>query len=352
SHTTLLELFLAKVVMATDFLSQLSLSELLPASELSILESRFAAAGRADAESQAGMLVESGELTRWQAKKVLAGRTWFKLGKYILLEEIGVGRAGTVYKARHAVLGSLVALKVLLPELVGDPEQLARFRREAQIAAQLTHPNIIKCFDAETEGDRHFWIAEYIDGKDLEKWFDELGPLPARWTSECIRQTALGLQYAHEQGTIHRDVKPNNLIVTCDDVESFPHVKIVDFGVARLTHAGGDERLTGSVQTLGTIDYIAPEQARSSRSADIRADIFSLGCAAFKSLTGSLPFPGKTSLQRLAARISKKALPIQSLRSDLPDGLAAVIDKMLARDREDRQQTPGEVVEQIKPFAW
>lgn len=339
--------------MDREFLESLAQCQLLSEDQCRQFAEKCEAQGRHDSKGQAQLAVDEGLLTVWQAKQLLAGNRRLALGKYQLVDQLGVGRVGRVYKAVHSGLKTLVALKVMDDALVEDQEQMARFKREAQIAATLSHPNIIRAYDAESDGDMHFWVAEYVEGKDLEKWLEEQGTLPVRWTCECIRQAALALQYAHERGLVHRDIKPNNLLVTASDTNSKPNVKIVDFGVAFLTSLAKESaRLTDNMQTLGTIDYIAPEQAKSSRTADIRADIFSLGCTLFKLLTGELPFPGKTSLQRLVARSSTDAPTIRSVKPDLPEGLDAVVAKMLAREKEDRYATPGEVAEALAPFAW
>ncbi|MEK6237490.1 MAG: serine/threonine protein kinase, partial [Planctomycetales bacterium] len=336
-----------------DFLSELAKSSLIPAEQLTRLRSRLSDDGSVNAKGLARLLVDNEALTPWQAKELMAGRSQFFLGQYKLLEELGSGGSGKVYRALHKSWGREVALKVLAKDLMKRKDIVARFQREAQLAASMNHPNIVGAFDAESEGDVHFLVMEYVKGIDLEKWLQKHGPLPIAWTCECMLQAARGLQHAHEQHMVHRDVKPSNLIVLGSGFDRVPMVKVLDMGFARITTETDEDntRLTRADQTFGTPDYIAPEQAESTRNADIRADIFSLGCSMFKLLTGELPYPGKTKLQKIMARANRTALPVRHLRPEVPEKLEAIIAKMLARQVEDRFQTPAELAQVLTPFA-
>jgi serine/threonine protein kinase len=194
---------------------------------------------------------------------------------------------------------------------------------------------------------------EYVNGRDLNDWIAEYGKLPIDWSCECIRQAALGLQYAHEQGLVHRDIKPGNVLVAEDPNGGPPVVKILDMGLARMhSEVLADEsELTQTGQIMGTPDYISPEQAKNTKAADIRADIFSLGCTLFKMLTGQVPFAGGNAMEKLAARFSGDAPLASSLRDDIPTRLDLVLSRMLAREPDRRYQLPMDVAQALVPFS-
>ncbi|MCL6501737.1 MAG: protein kinase [Pirellulales bacterium] len=341
------------VSTAADLLQALEASNLLRPDQLSALRQSHAAADReVPAVDAARALVRRGLLTRWQAEKLLSGHTAFFLGKYRLLERVGRGGMGTVYKARHEVMGRVVALKVMARNLVNDADAVARFQREVRVAASLSHPHIVTAHDADRTGDVHFLVMEFVDGRDLHWWIKQGAPLPVAWSCECIRQVALGLEYARSRGLVHRDIKPSNLLVSQPNDQAPPLVKILDMGLARLASEKQDSGgLTHSGQIMGTPDYMAPEQAEDVHAADTRADIFSLGCTLFQMLTGQLPFSGATLMAKLLARTQRDAPSLQTMRPEVPAGLAAVVARMLARRPEDRYQTPAEVAEALAPFA-
>lgn len=300
----------------------------------------------------AKQIVQQGWLTRWQAQQLLAGRHKLFLGKYKLLENIGEGGMGAVLKAEHPKLGRTVALKVMAQELLKDPDAVARFVREIRSAAALNHPNIVTAYDADRVGKTYFLVMEYVRGSDLRAWIRQHGRLPVAWACECVRQAAVGLQHAHENGLVHRDIKPANLLIVDNGDEELPQLKILDMGLARFVSERQEEGgLTRTGQIMGTPDYIAPEQGEDTREADIRADIFSLGCTLFHAITGRVPFEGKNMMEKLLARVRRDAPRIVTVRPDIPDELDAVIARMLARDPADRFQTPAEVVEALAPFS-
>src|SRR5262249_32836498 len=207
---------------------------------------------------------------------------------YEVLQLLGQGGMGAVYKARHKVMDRVVALKVINATLLGSNSSVERFHREVKAAAKLHHPNIVTAHDAGQAGNTHFLVMEFVEGTDLGKYVAQKGPLPVAHACHFIRQAALGLQHAHEHGMVHRDIKPSNLMLTAKGV-----VKVMDFGLARLTQEGaGSAGLTGENVVMGTADYIAPEQAQDAHKADIRADIYSLGCALYHLLAGRPPFGG------------------------------------------------------------
>jgi serine/threonine-protein kinase len=320
-----------------------------------------------------------GWLTPYQVNQLLQGHGRdLVLGPYRILESLGQGGTGQVFKAIHQRMNRLVALKFVRRELLSDPMAIHRFYREIQAAAQLMHPNIVLAFDADEVGNTHFFAMEYVDGADLHRLVQKSGPLPIAFASDCIRQAALGLQHACDRGMVHRDIKPANLIVTMPDNQlrqrredggmgetvSLPSkgiiVKILDMGLARLLHqvqAGpldgedgrGDLTMQGSV--VGTPDYVAPEQALDSREADIRSDLYSLGCTFYYLLTGQPPFPGGTIMRKLLDHQQSEPKPLEELRPEVPKGVVAIVRKMMAKRPQDRYQAPEEVAAAIADLA-
>jgi WD40 repeat protein/serine/threonine protein kinase len=268
--------------------------------------------------------------------------------RYRVLALLGAGGMGAVYKAEHRFMDRQVALKVMTRALVGSTASVERFRREFKAAARLSHPNIVAAYDAEQAGDLHYLVMEYVEGTDLARWLAERGPLPAAEACAYVREAALGLQNAHEHGMIHRDIKPHNLMRTPDG-----SVKILDFGLARLAAEAGSALggMTGQGTLLGTVDYLAPEQADDARRADIRSDIYSLGCTLYHLLAGRPPFPQGTLVQKVMAHRERQAQSLLELRPDLPPGLARVVERMMAKPPADRYQTPAEVAVALAPFA-
>jgi WD40 repeat protein len=252
---------------------------------------------------------------------------------------------GAVYKAEHRLMGRVVALKALHRQLTERPAVVERFRREVQAAAGLSHPNVVAALDADQAGDRHFLVMEYVEGITLARLVHEHGPLPPESACEYARQAALGLQHAHEKGLVHRDVKPANLMLTPEG-----RVKILDFGLARLA-PDTDGGMTAPDTLIGTVDFLAPEQADDPRAADTRADVYSLGCTLYFLLTGHPPFAEGTLVQKLKAHTLREPPPLGAARPDLPPGLEAVIRKMLAKEPARRFRTPEEVAEALAPFA-
>ncbi|MEZ6071715.1 MAG: PQQ-binding-like beta-propeller repeat protein [Pirellulales bacterium] len=216
----------------------------------------------------------------------------------------------------------------------------------------LNHRNIITAHDADRVGNTHFLVMEFVDGCDLNRWLRTMGPLPVSAAAEFIMQTAEGLRHADRRHLVHRDIKPVNLLLTWDHEEDQPVVKILDMGLARfISETQEDGGITRVGQLIGTPDYIAPEAAKNFTEADIRADIFSLGCAFFRLLTGRLPFAGNNAMEKLMARATEDAPDVSSLRPEVPAELAAIVAKMLARNPDDRYQSPKELIAALKPYA-
>ena len=273
--------------------------------------------------------------------------------RYHVLGLLGQGGMGAVYRAEQRRLGRLVALKVIRPGLTRQSSFVQRFRQEARAAGQLDHPNIVRAHDADEAAGLHFLIMEYVEGTTLAELVRVRGPLPPTEAAAYVRQAALGLQHAHDRGMVHRDIKPQNLMLAAGDV-----VKVLDFGLARLPDgadgpagAAPDGPLTGAGAVMGTADYIAPEQAADPRRADIRADIYALGCTLFYLLTGRPPFPDGTVSEKLARHAGTSLPAVRALRPEVPPGLATVLARMTARDPEDRAATPAEVAGALEPCA-
>jgi serine/threonine-protein kinase len=276
------------------------------------------------------------------------------LGSYLLLEPIGAGGMGQVFRARHRLMRREVAVKLIRPEFAADPAALARFRQEVQAVARLNHPNIVVAHDAQQSGGQTFLVMEYCAGRNLRDIVRDYGPLPVGLCCDLLRQTALGLQHAFERGLIHRDIKPDNLLLLrgeddADGPGGAARVKILDFGLARLkaTPASAETPFTRAGVLCGTPDFVAPEQALEPTSADTRADLYSLGCTAYFLLTGQAPFPGGDAAQKLLQHRVAAPAPITALRPDLPASVVALVQQLLQKEPAARPQTAGELAEAL-----
>jgi serine/threonine-protein kinase len=300
-----------------------------------------------DARRLAEHLLAQGLLTPFQVNLLLRGRgADLILGPYVLLDRLGQGAMGRVYRAVHRHLARAVAVKVIRPDLLKnwDPESLSRFYQEMQAVGRLSHPNVVHAYDAGPLGATYFLAMEYVPGTDLYKLVKAQGPRPPAQAADFIRQAALGLQHAHERGLVHRDVKPANILVTTTATPGYPfgQARILDLGLARLRLAEqvkSSSGLTRSGSVLGTVDYMAPEQAENPHLADIRADVYSLGCTLYFLLTGQPPFAEGTFLQKLNRHKSEPP----TMPASIPLPLADALRRMLAKQPEERFQTPAEV---------
>jgi serine/threonine protein kinase len=289
--------------------------------------------------------VQARAVTLWQAQQLLAGRTsGYKVDRYILLDLIGQGGMGRVYLARDTRLNRRVALKILSPERVNNPRAIARFQREARVGAQLEHEHLVRIYDFGESNGRYYLVMEYIEGKTIGTLISEQGALPIATTTRLIRQVALGLEHAHRKGLIHRDVNPYNIMVTHGGT-----AKLADLGLA--IDLTDEERVTRDGATVGTFDYVAPEQARQSHAADIRSDIYSLGCTFYHMVTGQVPFPSPSLPEKLFAHQVLEATPLERLVSGIPESLSELVRRMMRKSPDERYATPLEVALALEPYV-
>ncbi len=293
----------------------------------------------------ADYLEARGLVTEWQKKNLLQGKSrGFFLGQYRLLGHLGTGGMSSVFLARHGLMDRMVAIKVLPTSKESDPTFVNRFEREALATSKLSHPNVVRVFDIDTQGKTHYIVMEYVSGKDLKAIVEEQGPLPLETAANYVAQAAAGLQHAHERGLVHRDIKPANLVVNDNGL-----LKVLDLGLARLEDEEANASLTSnnSESMMGTADYLSPEQARNAHSVDHRADIYSLGCTFFYLLTGRAPFTEGTIAERILKHQTERPTDVRAEREDCPHALADVCMTMLEKDPDQRFESCGKVVQRL-----
>jgi Arc/MetJ-type ribon-helix-helix transcriptional regulator/predicted Ser/Thr protein kinase len=295
-------------------------------------------------------LVQEQKLTPYQQQLLASGKSQsLLLGNYIILDKLGEGGMGQVFKAKHRRMGRTVALKVLPPWASEKPSAVQRFQREVQAASKLIHPNVVTAYDADEAGGVHFLVMEFVEGEDLASRVSREGPLPVGQAVDFILQAARGLEYAHSQGIIHRDIKPSNLLVNREGV-----VKILDLGLVRFQEMGpeedseGRDSLTKTGQVMGTVDFMPPEQSVDAKRVDHRADIYSLGCTLYYLLTGKPPYEGETLVEKIVAHRQKPAPSLCNVRADVPQALEFIFKKMVAKRPEQRYQSMSEVVRELE----
>jgi serine/threonine-protein kinase len=351
--------------VSQTFFDHLKISGLLPPEQLDAVSGRFS---NSAADVVAHDLVAQGLLTPFQVQQLEAGQPkGLVLGQYYILDELGRGGYGCVYKARHKLMNRIVALKVIAPERVEDSHARDWFRREVLAATQLTHPNIAHAYDADEVDDILFFAMEYIDGLNLDALVRKRGPLPIGTACEMLLQTAKALQYAHEKGMVHRDIKPANLLIPRDAIaqtasEFMPQVfagahrpvlvKVVDFGLARLQNSSATNTLLlqNEKSFVGTPAFVSPEQARNVHAVDIRSDLYSLGCTFYFALAGRQPFTADLPLQIIVQHLEKEADPIEKHRPETPSALASIIRRLMEKKPEKRFQTPAELLSELGFF--
>jgi molecular chaperone DnaK len=310
--------------------------------------------GEPSAKSLAAELVRRGRLTKYQAMRIATGRPeGLVLGKYVIQEKIGEGGMGEVFVAEHRRMKRPVVVKILPKHALECEQSIRRFQREVEAAAKLHHPNIVTAYDADEEDGIYFLVMEYVDGRPLGEVVHQDGPFGIPKSVSCILQAARGLEYAHAQGIVHRDIKPNNLLLDRSGV-----VKVLDMGLARFDDGrqsladirpdNDSDSLTKDNQIIGTIEYMAPEQVDDSSGADRRSDIYSLGCTWFRLMTNRPPFLGETIVQTLLAHRIEAVPSVQSFREDSPPVVDQILELMLAKKPSDRYQSMSEVVTELE----
>ena len=300
------------------------------------------------AGAQSDVTVVSSRLPGEEASVAEIGRSLEgrALGPYQLQQFVGGGGMGAVFRALDTTLDRIVAVKVLSRQQSADEEMLKRFRNEAQSAARLDHENIGRVHAVGSDDGWHYIVFEFIEGTNLRDVVNEGGPFDLARTIDLTIQIADALEHASQRDVVHRDIKPSNIIIT-----PAGRARLVDMGLARLHHLAGDQDLTVSGMTLGTFDYISPEQARDPRSADVRSDLYSLGCTVFFMLVGRPPFADGTMVQKLLQHQQTQPPPIESLRPDVPKRFGGILARLMAKSPEDRYQRPASLIADLLAFA-
>lgn len=300
-------------------------------------------AGSDDEEAISRRLVYSGVLTEYQAQQLREGRTKLSLGPYLITDWIGQGGMGQVYKGVHEIMGRECAVKVL-PREKSTAESRAAFHREIRLQAGLDCPYLVRAFDAGRDGNVHYLVTEYVPGTDLRKLVRNRGPLPMGQAAMVIAQAAMGLQYAHSLGIIHRDVKPGNILVTPEG-----HAKLSDVGLAAWSMALDNEPQAGKI--VGTADYLSPEQIRRPRDIGPESDLYSLGCTLYYAVTGKVPFPGGDSKSKCKRHCEQTPWHPRRFAADLTEDFVDVIADMMEKDAARRIGSAAEVAERLEPWA-
>jgi serine/threonine protein kinase len=336
--------------MSSPFLETVRKSKLVDEQRLDQFLAAHGSNLPSEPRAQAEWLIRDGLLTKFQVTQLLQGKYkgFILSNKYKMLDLLGAGGMGKVFLCEHIMLRRLVAVKILDGEKIQERKFVERFYREARAVAALDHPNIVKVYDVEQNDKMPLMIIEYVDGRNLKALVEEQGPLDLGRAAHAVAQAALGLQHAHENGLVHRDVKPANLLL-----DRMGIVKILDLGLARFFNDKTDN-LTANYNdkaVMGTADYLAPEQAINLSQADIRADIYSLGCTFYFLLTGRPPFPVGSVAQKLIAHQMKPVPSLNAERQDIPEEIDAIIKKMMGKTPADRYQLPLEVAAALAPYA-
>ncbi|MDA1212006.1 MAG: serine/threonine-protein kinase, partial [Planctomycetota bacterium] len=267
-----------------------------------------------------------------------------QLGEFKLIKKLGQGGMGEVFLATQVGLDRKVAIKVLAKQFAKKPDFVQRFYREARSMAKLDHPHIVRCYSVGEAIGVHYVAIEFIDGLSMQKWMDKLGQLSVGDALHCTIVGAEALQHAHELGLIHRDIKPDNMLVTSNGI-----LKVADMGLAKAMDE--DVSMTQSGTGMGTPLYMAPEQARNAKHVDLRTDIYALGCTLYYFLTGKLPFTGENTMELIIAKEKGQFTPARRLNSEIPERLDLMIDKMISKDPKHRYATCAEIIKDLESLG-
>lgn len=291
-------------------------------------------------------LVELGLLNLWQVEQLKLGRTKFSLGPYRIVDAIGRGGMGHVFKAEHEILGRIEAVKVL-PRNKTTADTINKFRHEIRIQAQLDHPNLVRVHFADRERDTYYFVTEYVPGSDLRKLIRRLGPVSYQAAALIMQQAAEGLEHAHRRGLVHRDIKPGNLLVTPEAV-----VKVIDLGLAWYLESDIHAAKQGDrLKIVGTADYLAPETIRDPGCIVPVSDIYAMGCTLYYAVTGKVPFPGGNPAEKMQRHLHEKPLPPDQLQPDLPPEFVELVAEMMAKDPKKRPPSASAVAQRLRAFA-
>ncbi len=291
----------------------------------------------------ADILVEQEILTAYQADQLLEGRTKLKLGPYWITDWIGQGGMGRVYKGVHQLMGRVCAVKVLMATR-STAEARDSFAREIRMQAKLDNPYLVRAFDAGQDGSVHYLVTEYVPGMDLRRLVRSRGPLPIQHAAKIILQAALGLDYAHKKGLVHRDVKPGNILVTPEG-----EAKVSDVGLAGFAHDLMNDPRAGKI--VGTTDYLSPEQIRTPLEIEPTSDIYSLGCSLYYAVCGKVPFPGGDTASKMRRHIEETPWHPRNFAPDVPEDFVDIIADMMEKDHRKRIASAAEVAARLEPWS-
>tara|TARA_B100000676_G_scaffold309697_1_gene374018 strand:+ start:320 stop:1693 length:1374 start_codon:yes stop_codon:yes gene_type:complete len=291
----------------------------------------------------AEQLVYNGVISAYQAEQLKSGRTKFNLGPYIITDWIGQGGMGQVFKGEHVVLGRVSAIKVLPLDKTTD-YAISNFHREIKLQAQMDHPNLVRAYDAGHDGKVHFLVTEYVPGRDLRRLIRNQGKLTLAEAAGVIMGVSRGLHYAHQQGLIHRDIKPGNILVTEDGT-----AKLSDLGLSGFVDNDIEDPRAGKI--VGTADYLAPELIRNPREVSTVTDIYSLGCTLYYSITGKVPFPGGSAKEKARRHLNEHPWHPRQFNPDVTEEFVELIADMMEKDPQKRIQSADEVANRLEPWA-
>ena len=295
-----------------------------------------------DVATFAAGLVEDGLLTAYQSSVLQQGKPQaLNFGNYLLVDQLGSGASGHVFKARHKTSGRMTAIKVLSTDTAQDATAVKRFEREMQAAGRLAHPNIVKTFDAGQWNGQHYLVMEYVEGRDMASVVKTQGPLDVASALRYLEQAAEGLRYAHQEGIVHRDIKPGNLLLDAQG-----NVRLLDLGLARFADSG--DGLTATQQVMGTVDYMSPEQSADTKRADARADVYSLGATLWYFLTGKKLYEGKGVVERIMLHRSAPIPSLVAVRPEVPAWVDGLLKRMVAKSPDDRFQTMSDLLKALR----